>query len=125
LPYKVQEIYQEPYSAVVNRQRTLAGIGIRAMVEAVCQEEGAVGHNLEERIDDLVQKGKLAEEGAEILHGTRLLGNKAAHEVEALQSAQLDAAMRVAENLLETVYVLPSLAKHLPRRAIRTAAANS
>ena len=51
---------------------------MRALVEAVCMEKSASGNNIEKRIDDLVNKGVLTTEGADILHSIRLIGNKAA-----------------------------------------------
>ncbi|GAI62569.1 unnamed protein product, partial [marine sediment metagenome] len=37
-----------------------------------------------------VTKGILTEEGAEILHSTRLIGNKSAHEIEAHSQQTLE-----------------------------------
>lgn len=116
LPNKLRRIYAETHEALCNSQRILAGIGIRALVEAVCSVESANGRTLEIQIDDLVTKGKLTQEGAEILHGTRLLGNKAAHEAASVDKEDLNIAMEVAEHLLKTVYVLPALSKSLPKR---------
>jgi hypothetical protein len=81
LPSSVRNIYHEVHLAISNNQRVLAGIGIRALVEAVCAQKKATGGNLEKKIDDLAAKNVLTASAAEILHRTRLLGNMAAHEV--------------------------------------------
>lgn len=96
-------------------QRILTGIGVRALVEAVCKEVDAGGSNLEERIDALVPD-HLTKQNAEVLHGTRLLGNEAAHEVRPPSKADLEAALEVAQNLLSNVYVIPKLGSGLPKR---------
>lgn len=125
LPLTVQRIYGETYQALVNKQPILAGIGIRALVEAVCNEESASGRDLEKRIDDLVAKGILTQAGADVLHGTRLMGNKAAHEVKPHTDTELKVAMDVVENLLTNVYLLPKAASVLPKRAAKAAGSNT
>jgi Domain of unknown function (DUF4145) len=121
LPLTVQRIYGETYFALINKQPILAGIGIRALVEAVCKEENALGRDLEKRIDDLVLKGILTQAGADILHGTRLMGNMAAHQVKPHTDEELAVAMDVVENLLYNVYLLPKAASVLPKRAAKAA----
>ena len=113
LPDKVHSIYKETHAALCTKLKILAGVGIRALVEAVCSEETAEGHNLEEKIDDLVKKEVLTKRNARVLHRTRLLGNKAAHETKAASDSELDVAFDIVENLLETVYIIPKKAERL------------
>lgn len=115
VPGAVVQIYRETYFAICNEQRILAGIGIRALVEAVCKQKAAGGHDLQKRIDDLAAKGILTKDSAEVLHACRFLGNEAAHEVKPPDPSVLAAAMDVAEHLLLTVYVMPEVAKRLPK----------
>lgn len=111
LPPNVQRIYEESIKAMNNDQPVLAGIGIRALVETICKDKRANGHNLVERIDALVTIGVLTTEGAAILHKIRTLGNDAAHEVKPHKSDQLSLAFDVCEHLLQGVYLLPHYAK--------------
>jgi hypothetical protein len=113
LPEKVRSIYKETHVALCTKLKILAGVGIRALVEAVCSEEIAEGRNLEEKIDNLVSKGVLTKRSAEVLHKTRLLGNQAAHEIKAPSDSELDVAFDIVENLLETVYIIPKKAERL------------
>lgn len=113
LPEKVRSIYEETHVALCTKLRILAGVGIRALIESVCLEEKAEGKNLEKRIEDLVKKGVLTKTNAEILHKTRFLGNRAAHEVKAASDAELDVAFDILENLLETIYIIPKKAEKL------------
>jgi hypothetical protein len=116
IPFKVARIYRETHSALCNKMPILAGIGIRALVEAVCKEKSATGKNLEDKIDGLVGMGVLTKDGAEILHSLRILGNTAAHEVIPHSDEQLATAMNVVEHLLNGVYILPAVASSLPKR---------
>jgi hypothetical protein len=116
LPEAVARIYNETHSALSNKQPILSGVGIRALVETVCNEKKAAGYSLESKIDDLVTKGVLTQTGAETLHSMRILGNEAAHEVKPHSEQTLNLAMDVVEHLLNDVYVLPAATKALPKR---------
>jgi hypothetical protein len=108
LPHDLQRIYAEVVSALNNRQPVLAGVGIRAIIETVANNKGAVDRQLSGRIDALVTLGVLTKDGAAILHKLRVLGNAAAHEVKAHSATELNLAMDVVEHLLQAVYILPS-----------------
>jgi hypothetical protein len=123
LPQAVSRIYDETHSALSNKQPILAGVGIRALVETVCNEKAAAGSSLESKIDDLVTKGVLTQTGAETLHSMRILGNEAAHEVKPHSETTLNLAMDVVEHLLNDVYVLPAATKALPKRNTPTSPA--
>jgi hypothetical protein len=110
LPAEVTRIYQETLSALNKDLKVLAGTGLRALVEAVCNERQAKGSDLQKKIDDLVAKQILTKAGSEILHQIRALGNKAVHEMKPHGMEQLALAMDVVEHLLEEVYILPAAA---------------
>jgi len=111
LPEKLQRIYTETLSALNGNNPVLTGIGLRAIVETVCKDQSASGHNLYSQINDLVKQNVLTKEGAEILHKLRVLGNDAAHEVKPHTNVQLGLAFDVVEHLLQGVYILPYHAK--------------
>jgi hypothetical protein len=113
LPEKVRSIYKETHSALCAKLKILAGVGIRALVEAVCSQESAKGRNLEGKIADLIKKEVLTKKNADILQKTRLLGNRAAHETKTPSDEELDVAFDIVENLLETVYIIPKKAERL------------
>lgn len=114
LPSEINAIYLETHSALCSDQPILAGIGIRAIIEAVCNIKSIPGRNLEVRIDRLVSEGLISSQSAAYLHQIRYLGNKSAHEVEAHTYQELAAALDIAETLLLTVFILPKLAQNLP-----------
>ena len=114
LPHGVYLIYEEAHSALCAQLSVLSGLGIRAIVEAVCKDKEMVGRNLQEKIDALAQQGLVTAAGAGILHNLRFMGNASAHEIRTHSQKELNAAFDVIEYLLQGVYVLPRQAAHLP-----------
>lgn len=82
LPSRFKGIYNETHTALSSNLPVRAGVGIRSLVEAVCQEREAQGSNLKLKIEDLVKQGFLTQSGAEILQKLRLMGNEAVHEMK-------------------------------------------
>ncbi len=115
VPTVVRSIYRETLDAVQHGLPTLAGVGIRAILEATCQDLKAKKRNLADKIDELAGKSLLTPAGAEILHSIRLLGNGAAHEIKAPNAKQITAALKVIDHLLLGVYVLRHEASVLPK----------
>ncbi|OQW33427.1 MAG: hypothetical protein A4E19_03220 [Nitrospira sp. SG-bin1] len=115
IPEGIYDLYAETRTALCSNQPILTGIGIRAIVEAVCKDRGATGHNLEKRIDSLVILKIVTEDGAKILHNLRFMGNDAAHEVKAHKIDELSIAFGVLEYLLQGVYIMPKQASMLPQ----------
>jgi len=60
VPEQVLTIYHETIQAYNFGAPTLAGAGLRAIVEALCINQGVTGRNLQAKIDALVAKGLLA-----------------------------------------------------------------
>ena len=111
LPDKIQRIYQESLKALNETQPVLCGIGIRAIVETVCKDRNAIGADLYSKINSLAGLGVLTQDGGEILHKLRTLGNDAAHEVKPHSLQELGLAFDVVDHLLLGVYILPEHAK--------------
>jgi hypothetical protein len=116
LPHGVAQIYKQTHEALCYKQTILAGIGLRAIVEAVCEEKTATGSSLLKRIDDLTSKGVITSSGAEILHNIRLMGNASAHEARANSEEELSTALEVVEHLLLGVYLIPQKAAKLKKK---------
>lgn len=110
LPTKIRQIYDETLLALSVQSPVLAGIGLRALLEGVCQEREAIGTDLFKKIDSLVEQRVLTPASAVILHKIRALGNAAAHEMKPHSDKQLALAMGIVEHLLKDVYILPKQA---------------
>ena len=113
LPPTIRRIYLEIHSAIGNNQPILSGIGLRALVEAVCKDKRATG-SLKTMIDTLVSMGTLKLHEAEILHRLRFMGNESAHETKPHSQDELLLAFQIVEHLLVTVYLLALRASRLP-----------
>jgi hypothetical protein len=111
LPDKILRIYKEALKALNETQPVLCGIGIRAIIETVCKDRSATGGDLYSKINSLVNLGVLTQDGADILHKLRTLGNDAAHEVKPHSLQELGLAFDVVDHLLLGVYILPEHAK--------------
>lgn len=114
LPNPIQQIYQETLSALNGGMRVLSGIGLRAMVETMCKDRKAAGRNLEDRIDGLVAQGVVARDGAEILHGLRIMGNLAARAQGPARAAPSNSALwndRLCGRGLESLQLMRRLVR--------------
>lgn len=113
LPPQIRAVYDEVLTATANQLPVLAGIGLRALVEAVCKEKQAAGVTLDQRIRWLEDNKILTPSGAKILHHIRNLGNGAAHEIKPHSKEELQLALEVVEHLFKDVYVLPTKARQI------------
>jgi hypothetical protein len=97
---------------------TLAGAGLRSVVEATCIHQECKSNTLGKKIDELVSKGVLLKRDADYFHQHRLLGNEAVHEMEAPRREEFVVALQMLEHLLTTIYLMPDMSKKL--RELRT-----
>jgi hypothetical protein len=114
LPHGVYSIYEETHASICSQLSIMAGFGIRAIIEATCNDKQVSGGNLAQKIDQLATAGLITLEGSQILHSLRFMGNAAAHEMRAHSAAELGAALDVVEYLLQGVYILPKKSESLP-----------
>lgn len=108
LPPVVRDIYTQSVQAIREQSNTLAGIGLRATIEAICNDQTIAGRTLDKRIDALAKGGLISQKDAERLHAIRFLGNDAAHEIKRADSRNLLIALRIIEHLLVNIYILDS-----------------
>lgn len=106
VPRSVREIYRQSIDAIKHEADVLAGIGLRATIESICNERGLSGKNLEARIDKLAKLGLISQNDADRLHAIRFLGNDAAHQIQATELEGLLVALRIVDHLLVSVYIL-------------------
>ena len=115
-PKAVGRIYSETIIAFNAGALTLAGGGLRTIVEAICIDRKVSGHNLQEKIDDLVTKGLLAKPQADLLHEERYIGNAALHEILPPAKQEIEDGLVIVEGLMNTIYVLPLRAERLKKK---------
>ena len=106
IPDIVGKIYTEVLTAITEDARILAGLGLRGIVEAVCNDLKITGRSLETRINKLASAGYISKSDAERLHAIRFMGNDAAHEIRIPTDGALRVALKIVEHLLRSVYIL-------------------
>lgn len=116
LPSEIKDAYTETHTALSSKLPRLTAIGVRMVVELVCKHLNAEGDVLKQQIDDLVAKGKLTKENADVLHKTRLFGNEGAHGLQAPNESRLGIAMDIIESLLKNVFIIPRKAEDLNKK---------
>ena len=114
-PASIRRIYSETVKAINCGAPILTGGGLRAIVEAICQDQGVTAGNLGEKIDELKTKSFLTKSQADLLHEERYIGNKALHEIEAPRLEDLKDGMDIIEGMLNTIYTLPLKAKRMKK----------
>jgi Domain of unknown function (DUF4145) len=114
--YHIDKIYKEALAAHNDRLPVLATMGIRALVEAICVEQGATKRNLEDKIDELVQNGTWPQSYHDALDEMRFLGNDAAHDLAAVSAKEWTDALDAVEHVMRAIYLLPAQAERLQQR---------
>src|SRR6266478_5787392 len=98
------ELYAEVISAHISELNVLWAVGLRGLIEGVCADKKIQGRNLDERVEAM--KLLLPENIVKNLHGFRFMGNRAAHELEAPVSGELQVAIDLIEDILNYFYDL-------------------
>jgi len=111
LPTIVKKIYLESVSAIKEGSYILAGIGLRATIEAICNDKNILGKTLDKRIDGLIKQGFISQKDSERLHAIRFIGNDAAHEIKPTELNTLLIALRITEHLIVSLYILDDESK--------------
>lgn len=115
-PVKIRNLYDEIIRATGSECPTLVAIGVRSLVEAICDDKKCkVPRQLDRSIQKLVDSGYLAAAHVDFMQLQRFVGNDAAHDAEAPDESELDAALDIVESLLTTLYVLPVSVKRMKK----------
>jgi hypothetical protein len=114
LPKHLTKIYSETVKALNSDSLLLCAIGLRTLLEGVCDDKKVKGGNLEDKIDSLRQFFP-SSNITDSIHGFRFSGNEAAHQLVPLTKEEATTALDVMEGMLNYLYDLDyraSLIKH-------------
>ena len=90
-------------------------MGARTLVDLVIVDKvGDVG-TFAEKLKKLESEKYISGKNREVLEAALDAGNAAAHRGYSARPAQVNAVMDIVENLLQAVYVLPSMAQDLKK----------
>lgn len=106
LPSKIKSIYSETLKAISDGCFTLAGIGLRATIDAVCEQENIQGKDLNIKINKLLSNGIISKDEAGKLHAIRFIGNDAAHDIKTPFKNQIVIALKIIEHLISSKYAM-------------------
>jgi len=115
VPDYVWKPYDETRTAMASNLPILAGIGIRAILDAICRQQKTKPGLLGQRLNELTARGVLTRTDEDLLQRTKGIGNQAAHEATVIAPDVLQAAFDVVEHLLKTLYVIPKIGKTIPK----------
>jgi hypothetical protein len=114
LPEKLRVIYIESIESLRNNCYILAGVGLRAIIEAICIDKEIAGRNLEKKINNLVKNKLITEKDGNRLHSIRFLGNDSVHEMDVPSKEKLRIALDIVEHLIKNLYLVDIVAnRHL------------
>jgi len=113
LPHNIYRAYQEVTTAFVAGVPILTAIGLRSLVEAVCQERKAEGRDLIDKIENLAATGVISQDQAATLHHHRSFGNAAAHELVAPRPQELESLLEIVQHLLVMTYRVPFISERI------------
>lgn len=111
VPKVVRQIYKQTLIAIQERAGILAGLGLRGIIEAICNDRKVSGSSLEARISKMASLGLISKKDAERLHAIRFLGNDAAHDIKEPSKGQISVALKIVEHALNTIYILDKEAR--------------
>lgn len=113
VPNQIRSVYDQTILAFKGKSYLLAGVGFRAIIEAICIQEKIKGRNLEIKINNLAKNRLITERESERLHTIRFLGNDSVHEMEIPKEGKLFLVLDIIENLLKNLYILDKEAKSI------------
>lgn len=109
LPKTIRKLYEELLSAFNENATVLSGMGLRALVEAVCIDQSIAGRNLQTKIKGLYDQGWISKSELPILDNLRLIGNDSAHRIKSWPMRKLEFALGIINHILISIYILPKI----------------
>lgn len=113
LPKGIAALYAEVMITLEHRAPVLTGIGIRALVEAICLNRKIEGYNLMLKIQELYKQGLITKRQQTVLDKLRGVGNAAAHRIKPMNDTTLYNAMHIINHMLRDMYVIPKSGKKI------------
>ncbi|MCF8032869.1 MAG: DUF4145 domain-containing protein [Desulfarculaceae bacterium] len=117
VPDTVVDTFEEALTCYAEGCFRTAAMAVRLTLETICDEQGAEGEKLFQRIDALVEKVVLPKQLLEVMHDIRWLGNDAAHielkKFKGVGPEEVGAAIELTKEIMKGLYQLDSLVQRL------------
>jgi uncharacterized C2H2 Zn-finger protein len=116
LPSTLIQIYEEVIMTYNNNGFILCAAGIRAVLEGICKNKGITDGVLKKKIINMREQGFISSQQENILHKLRFLGNDALHDLQMPTKEEIDAALDIIENIIESLYEILGKANILKQK---------
>lgn len=100
-----QELLEEIYAAATIGNRRLAALGLRALLEAVMVEQVGDHHSFVENVKAFKNAGFISIVQHEAISPVLEIGHASMHRGHCPSSRDVDAALDVVENIIESIYI--------------------
>ncbi len=113
LPSSIQDLMWEVYFAVDKELSALPSMGLRAVVDWVCNDKiGDVG-GLGQKLKELTRNGYITESDRQIVENMIEVGHASVHRSHFPQPDEVQLAVRIVERFLEGIYILDAASRSL------------
>jgi hypothetical protein len=111
LPFQIRTVYMETIKALKANCFLLAGVGFRAVIEAVCIDKLITGRNLDTKINNLCKNRFITDKEMERLQAVRFMGNDSVHDMTVPKENAIYVVLEIIEHLLKNLYIIDHHAK--------------
>ena len=119
IPSNIVECFDEALTCESAKCYVASAIMVRKTLELVCEERGARGKDLLQKIESLKTQVTLPQSLFEGMQNLRLLGNDAAHveskDFDDIGKEELEVAIDLTREVLKSIYQLGSIVERLQK----------
>lgn len=119
IPNEIYHIYHETITSFNNNCLSLAAVGCRSTIEAICKHEKITERYLINQIDKLKEIGFITTQEREYLHAIRFIGNDSVHNEVIPHKKDVSIVIDIVEHLLYINYIFEYEYIQLPFHPIR------
>jgi len=116
IPTIIFEIYNETINAYNSNALILCAIGLRTIIEAVCNHVKIEGESLENKIDNLEKHHLITKELSTALQNCKFLGNDAVRNLVSPTKEELALSIELLEGVLHSLFTIPFKHDDLKKR---------
>jgi len=117
VPQRILHVLTETLDAQSSNNLILATVGLRILIETICDASKCKGRNLEKKIEELEGNGLISPDEKALFHKVRTFANKGAHLGQAMSADQVASGLDISTHLLETLFVDPAKKKSILEKA--------
>lgn len=113
LPNDLRLLLKEIYRSLDAENLRLPMMGARTLVDMLMLEKVGDKGSFHAKLEELEKQGFISSQNRDVLYAALEVGSAASHRGHAASESEVQSVMDIVENLLQAVYVFPSVAKRL------------